>query len=117
MIIPINISLPSDTSDSPQPKLPPSLAKLGSAEVVLIELQGTLEVEGAKDKQMIGKLNLMDVSVLYGWFFVLYTNYTNACRTGQEADADDWPPLAGGQVCEPTEDAGSSEESHLYSGR
>jgi chromosome transmission fidelity protein 8 len=64
MIIPVNINLPSSSSDTTRTKLPPSLAKLGDAnadEVVLIELQGLLEVEGSKDKQLVGTLRLGDV--------------------------------------------------------
>jgi chromosome transmission fidelity protein 8 len=64
MIIPININLPSETHDPTRPKLPPCLATLGDAnaqEIVLIELQGTLEVEGPKDKQLIGTLKINDV--------------------------------------------------------
>jgi chromosome transmission fidelity protein 8 len=64
MIISVNINLPSSSGDATRTKLPPSLAKLGDAnadEVVLIELQGLLEVEGSKDKQLVGTLRLGDV--------------------------------------------------------
>ncbi|EGO24397.1 hypothetical protein SERLADRAFT_369636 [Serpula lacrymans var. lacrymans S7.9] len=62
MIIPITIPSPSDTSDSP--KLPPQLAKLGHDELFLIELQGSLDVEGTgineRDGRLVGKLQMDD---------------------------------------------------------
>ena len=57
MIIPITIPRPNQYSA----KLPPQLAQLGNDEIFLIELQGTLDVEGTeatqKDGQLIGNLN------------------------------------------------------------
>ncbi|KII85100.1 hypothetical protein PLICRDRAFT_331314 [Plicaturopsis crispa FD-325 SS-3] len=59
MIIPINIPA---SGSSTTPKLPPQLATLGNDEVVLIELQGALEVEcnapTDRDGQMVGKLRM-----------------------------------------------------------
>ncbi|TFK49386.1 hypothetical protein OE88DRAFT_422511 [Heliocybe sulcata] len=52
MIIPITLPRPSSSS----PSLPRALAKLGSSEVVLIELQGSLEVEGDRAGQAVGTL-------------------------------------------------------------
>lgn len=60
MIIPINIS--SGTSSS-YGSLPPQLAQFGTDELVLIEMQGTLEVEGNKAGQMVGKLSIDDKTV------------------------------------------------------
>ncbi|KZT39136.1 hypothetical protein SISSUDRAFT_968266, partial [Sistotremastrum suecicum HHB10207 ss-3] len=40
--------------------LPPQLATLGTGEVVLIEMQGSLEVEGDKSNGFIGVLNVDD---------------------------------------------------------
>ena len=61
MIIPITIPRPGQFS----PKLPPQLAQLGNDEIFLIELQGTLDVEGTeatqKDGQLIGNLNTSDM--------------------------------------------------------
>jgi len=55
MIIPINVG-----SSSSNPKLPPGLAKISHEEVVLIELQGSLEVECThiteSDGKLVGKL-------------------------------------------------------------
>ncbi|KAF8843785.1 hypothetical protein BDN67DRAFT_963970 [Paxillus ammoniavirescens] len=62
MIIPISVSPPNHFS----PKLHPSVAKLGHDELFLIELQGTLNVEGSKttskDGQLIGKMNTADMN-------------------------------------------------------
>lgn len=53
MIIPVNIAMSSDGST-----LPPQLAKFGTDELVLIELQGSLEVDGDSAGQLVGKLDL-----------------------------------------------------------
>lgn len=53
MIIPITKS-PNTNSQ----KLPPQLAKLGSDDIVLIEFQGALEVEGTPDNQLVGTLTI-----------------------------------------------------------
>ncbi|KAL4064452.1 Ctf8-domain-containing protein [Scleroderma yunnanense] len=62
MIIPITIPRPNQFS----PKLPSQLAQLGNNEFFLIELQGTLDVEGTettpKDGQLIGNLNTTDMN-------------------------------------------------------
>ncbi|KAF9041919.1 hypothetical protein BDZ89DRAFT_980990 [Hymenopellis radicata] len=60
MIIPVDFVLPS-TSNL---KLPPSVAKVSHDEIVLVELQGTLDVEstyeGERDGKLVGKLTLDD---------------------------------------------------------
>ncbi|KAG6857423.1 hypothetical protein H0H87_004785 [Tephrocybe sp. NHM501043] len=57
MIIPINVA-----STSSNPKLPPGLAKISHDEVVLIELQGALEVEcnhpNERDGKLVGKIKV-----------------------------------------------------------
>jgi chromosome transmission fidelity protein 8 len=53
MIIPI-----TRTPGSNPQKLPPQLAKIGTDEVVLIEFQGSLEVGGAPDGQLVGTLTI-----------------------------------------------------------
>ncbi|KAI5992073.1 Ctf8-domain-containing protein [Pisolithus albus] len=62
MIIPITVSRPGQFSA----KLPPQLVTLGHDELFLIELQGTLDVEGIeaadKDGQLIGTLNMADMA-------------------------------------------------------
>src|SRR5271170_5396014 len=61
MIIPITI--PSTSN----PKLPPSLAKIGHDEIVLIELQGSLQVECSHDSErngkFVGKLSINESGV------------------------------------------------------
>ncbi|EPT01650.1 hypothetical protein FOMPIDRAFT_1029658 [Fomitopsis schrenkii] len=56
MIIPVNISL-SSTSDS-STTFSPQLAQFGSEGLVLIELQGKLDVAGENDGQIIGTLKI-----------------------------------------------------------
>jgi chromosome transmission fidelity protein 8 len=60
MLIDVSVS----SSSAFNPKLPPCIAKLDNDELVLIELQGTLDVEcgedATRDGQFIGKLNLKD---------------------------------------------------------
>jgi len=57
MIIPISVA-----SQSSNRKLPPGLAKISHDEVVLIELQGSLEVEctdiSERDGKLVGKLKM-----------------------------------------------------------
>jgi len=55
MIIPITFKPPSDDGR----KLPPQLADLGNGNLVLIELQGFLEVKGGSmDSQTVGTLEI-----------------------------------------------------------
>ena len=54
MIIPVTFKPPSDDGR----KLPPQLADLGNGDLVLIELQGSLEVQGSMDSQFVGKLEI-----------------------------------------------------------
>ncbi|KAI0701529.1 Ctf8-domain-containing protein [Cerioporus squamosus] len=54
MLIDINVNLPGPS----QRPLPPQLVQFGTEELVLIELQGALEVEGNKDGQLVGKLRV-----------------------------------------------------------
>jgi chromosome transmission fidelity protein 8 len=62
MIIPINIA-----SSSSNNKLPPGLAKISHEEIVLIELQGSLEVEythiSESDGKLVGKLKIDEATV------------------------------------------------------
>ncbi|OCH84087.1 hypothetical protein OBBRIDRAFT_742189 [Obba rivulosa] len=56
MIIPINVQPVGSTSRT----FPPQLAQFGTDELVLIDLQGFLDVEGDKQGQAIGKLRVDD---------------------------------------------------------
>ena len=62
MIISINVA-----SSSINNKLPPGLAKISHEEVVLVELQGSLEVEcthiSESDGKFVGKLKIDDAIV------------------------------------------------------
>ena len=68
MIIPITLS----SLSAANPKLPPCLAKISHDEVVLIELQGSLEVESnhpsERDGKHIGKLKIDETTVCYSQF-------------------------------------------------
>lgn len=62
MIIPITFN-----SSTKWPKLPPALAKISHDEVVLIELQGSLEVElnhpSERNGQLVGNLTIDEAAV------------------------------------------------------
>ena len=59
MIIPINLH-PEFSKDGT--KFPPQLAKLGTDEIILLELQGSFYTEGDAVGQQAAKLNLENVS-------------------------------------------------------
>ena len=54
MIIPITLKPPPSDGRT----LPPQLANLGNGDIVLIELQGSLEVQGSTDSQFVGTLEI-----------------------------------------------------------
>jgi chromosome transmission fidelity protein 8 len=60
MLIDVAVS----SSSTFNPKLPPCIAKFDHDQLVLIELQGTLDIEcgedATRDGQFVGKLNLKD---------------------------------------------------------
>ena len=78
MLIPITIT----SSSQSNPKLPSGLAKISHNEVVLVELQGSLEVEcnqpSERDGKLVGKLKIDDLTVnqkitdLYAFNYLLY---------------------------------------------
>jgi chromosome transmission fidelity protein 8 len=55
------------SSSSSNPKLPSGLAKISNSEVILVELQGSLEVEcnqpSEHDGKLVGKLKIDDLMV------------------------------------------------------
>ena len=75
MLIPITI-----TSSPSNPKLPSGLAKISHNEVVLVELQGSLEVEcdqpSERDGKLVGQLEMDDSTVyrLLRRFFYINSN-------------------------------------------
>ncbi|KAG1821079.1 Ctf8-domain-containing protein [Suillus subaureus] len=62
MLIDVSVSL----SNAFNPRFPSCVAKLGHDELVLIELQGTLDIrcdeDTTRDGQFVGKLNLKDAN-------------------------------------------------------
>jgi len=54
MIIPVTLKPPSDDGG----RFPPQLANLGNGDFALIELQGSLEVQGSADPQIVGTLEI-----------------------------------------------------------
>ncbi len=61
MIIPLTFP-PKSSLDGPTPALPSALARLGSSELFLLELQGELEVSGDKHGQLVGRLTIDDTN-------------------------------------------------------
>ena len=55
MIIPINIPSSSRFDNN---TLPPPLARIGTDELVLIELQGSFQTEGDRSGQLVGHLHI-----------------------------------------------------------
>ena len=54
MIIPLTFA----ASGSSTLQLPPQFAQFGTEELVLVELQGSLDVEGEMKGQFVGKLSI-----------------------------------------------------------
>lgn len=79
MIIPINT--PSATANDTS-KFPPQLAKLGTEEIILIELQGSFQVEGDKSGQLAATLRFdgnevtLLISLQHHWHRWLTTRYS-----------------------------------------
>lgn len=59
MIIPVEVAI----AEGSERKLPPQFAQFGTEEVVLVELQGALDVEGSMNGQFVGKLSVDDETV------------------------------------------------------
>ena len=56
----IQIRLPAEVDPSPHP-LPPALAKISANETVVIELQGSIEIQGEKSGEFIGNLDVTNI--------------------------------------------------------
>jgi len=56
----IQIRLPTEVGPSPHP-LPPALAKISANETVIIELQGSIEIQGEKSGELIGNLDVTNI--------------------------------------------------------
>ncbi|KAF8492591.1 Ctf8-domain-containing protein [Russula emetica] len=61
MIIPLTLP-PKSSLNGAEPALPSALARLGSSEFFLLELQGELEVTGDKQGQLVGRLTIDDTN-------------------------------------------------------
>ena len=80
MIIPVTLKPPSDSGR----KLPPQLASLGNGDLVLIELQGSLEVQGSTDSQFVGTLEIDPKTVCALLATIIgCTTLTQACTAFQ----------------------------------
>lgn len=56
----LQIRLPAEVGTSLDP-LPPALAKINANETVIIELQGSIEIEGEKSGELIGNLDVTNI--------------------------------------------------------
>ena len=61
----IQIRLAAEVGPSSDP-LPPALAKISANETVIIELQGSIEIEGEKSGEFIGNLDVTNI-VRFSW--------------------------------------------------
>ncbi|KAJ3569307.1 hypothetical protein NP233_g5148 [Leucocoprinus birnbaumii] len=85
MLIPITFNpKPSSSSTSTAPKLPSALAKISNDEVVLIELQGALEVEVAqptdKNGKFVGKLTIDESGSVSDSVVRVASNIRSTCK-------------------------------------
>lgn len=93
MIIPIHVS--NVGASTSQHKFPPQLAQFGSEEVILIELQGSLEAEGDKQGQTVGKLRIDDATVSRTRCCVRMLALTHLARAEEVHSADRAPSARG----------------------
>ena len=94
MIIPITLKPPGDGDR----KLPPQLADLGNGNLFLIELQGSLEVQGPIDSQIVGTLKIDPKTVCALLTVVMETQNTDTgfcCRLEQTLARDRATSLGG----------------------
>ena len=56
----IQIRLPAEVGPNSDP-LPPALAKISANETVIIELQGTIDIEREKSGELIGNLDVTNI--------------------------------------------------------
>ena len=61
MIVPLTLP-PKSSPNGTEPALPSALARLGSSEFFLLEMQGELEVSGDKHGQLVGRLTIDDTN-------------------------------------------------------
>ena len=79
MIIPVTFDSAGSSTAS---KLPPALAKISHDEVVLIEMQGAIEVETAtpqeKNGKLVGRLQLDEATVRH-YILFSFPSISNVC--------------------------------------
>lgn len=68
--------------------------------MVLIEMQGALDVEGSPDGQFVGKLTVDDETV--STLRICVIPHFNRVDAIEKADTPYWAPPAGGQTREPS---------------
>ncbi|KAJ3538785.1 hypothetical protein NM688_g6471 [Phlebia brevispora] len=78
MIIPVEVAI----NERSGRKLPPSFAQFGTDEIVLVDLQGVLDVEGEMKGQFVGKLSVDDETV--SMTFASRTRRTTTYRAEQK---------------------------------
>ena len=92
MLIPITITSPSPSN----PKLPSGLAKISHNEVVLVELQGSLEVEcnqpSERDGKLVGKLKIDELTVNHYIYKTFALNYLFYCFIIGQTEPAHWAP-------------------------
>ena len=99
MLIPIVLPV---LSSQPAPTLPPPLARISATELLLVELQGELEVTGDRHGQSIGMLQVPADGAVRALPSSLHVRSLPTCshstHTGK-ADAPDRPPPARRHYC------------------
>lgn len=80
MIIPVNIAISSASDNGAT--FPPQLAQFGSEGLILIELQGKLDVAGENDGQIIGTLRVDEATVVTPSVECIWTNLTRTIYRG-----------------------------------
>lgn len=83
MMIPVHVNL----GGYPSRPLPPQLVQFGTDEVVLVELQGSLEVEGNLNGQYVGKLTV-DGEKVSSCLFAVASVWSTPRRKSQPSALD-----------------------------
>jgi hypothetical protein len=110
MIIPITVA----AGPTSRP-LPPQFAQFGTDEVVLIEMQGALEVEGNSSGQYVGKLTVDPETVSCG-HACMSTGHSHAFTLllAEEVYSAHWTPPAGGETRKSAEASGRYATTTKY---
>lgn len=103
MIIPINLHPERSSSSTSTCTFPPAFAQFGSDELVLIELQGSLEVDGDNLGQMVGKLNVETSTVSNEVRNHIVVESLTDMAITEEIDAPDRTSFTRGETCQFTQ--------------